>query len=97
VPGAGRRRLALPTSGARTLELDHVEEFDAAAPAGGGATTAANLAALGKREHQAKTDRLLDVVGDANGLLMFRSRPGHRHPSWPHRYLDPRGGPDPPS
>lgn len=38
--------------------------------------------------------------GDANGLLTYRTRTGHRYPSLPHRYLDPSGpdpsGPDPP-
>jgi hypothetical protein len=85
-----------PTSGARTIELDHVVEFDHRHPAAGGATTSGNLAATGKRDHQAKTDRLLDVSGDANGVLTYTTGTGHTYESRPHRYLDPDPPPDPP-
>lgn len=84
-----------PTSGARVVELDHVEEYDHRTPPDGGPTTPGNLASLGKREHQAKTDRLVDVSGDANGVLTFQTRAGHGYPSHPYRYFD--SGADPPS
>lgn len=83
----------LPGSGARTLELDHVREFNHVEPADGGPTTPANLAALGKRDHQAKTDRLITVTGDANTVLSYRTRAGHTYPSRPHQYADPRPPP----
>jgi hypothetical protein len=76
-----------PVSGARALELDHVSEYREASR--GGPTTAANLACTGKRDHQAKTDRLIQVSGDANGQLVYRTRAGHSFPSLPHQYLDP--------
>ena len=84
------------------VELDHVVEFDHDDPAAGGPTTPANLACAGKRDHQDKTDRLIDVRGDANDVLVFRTGTGHEYRSWPHQYLDPQslphpeGGPDPP-
>jgi hypothetical protein len=81
-----------PTSGARTLELDHVIEYDHDAPTEGGPTTPANLAAAGKRDHQDKTDRVVTVSGNANGVLTYSTGTGHHYQSWPHQYLDP----DPP-
>jgi hypothetical protein len=82
-----------PTIAARTLELDHIHEYNHQAPGAGGATSAANLAAAGKRDHQAKTDRLIDVTGDANGELTYTTGTGHTYTSRPHQYLDP--GPPP--
>ncbi|MFL6098430.1 MAG: hypothetical protein ACJ71T_00570 [Actinomycetales bacterium] len=84
-----------PTSGARVVDLDHVVEYDHEEPGRGGQTTPGNLAALGRREHLAKTARLVEVEGDANGVLTYRTRVGHRYPSLPHRYLD-APGPGPP-
>jgi Domain of unknown function (DUF222) len=89
-----------PTSSARSLELDHVAAYDHTDPANGGPTTAANLASNGKRDHQAKTDRLISVTGDANGELTYRSGAGHRYASNPKRYIDDairRPGPEPPA
>ena len=83
-----------PTSGARTIELDHVVEFDHHEPAAGGRTTSANLASSGKRDHQAKTDRLLRVSGDANEVLTYSTGTGHTYRSRPHRYLPPPPTPD---
>jgi hypothetical protein len=77
-----------PTSSARNLELDHVAAYDHGDPSKGGPTTAANLACNGKRDHQAKTDRLVTVTGDANEVLTYRTRAGHTYRSPPHRYLD---------
>jgi hypothetical protein len=77
-----------PTSSARRLELDHVAAYDHEDPAAGGPTTPANLASTGKRDHQAKTDRLLTVSGDANGTLTYRTGAGHTYRSPPYRYLD---------
>jgi hypothetical protein len=88
------RTSRFPTSGARVLELDHIEEYDHGSPADGGRTTAANLSSAGKRDHQDKTDRLLRVSGNANGVLTYRTAAGHVYSSRPHAYLDP--GPDPP-
>ena len=91
-----------PTSGARVVELDHVAEFDHADPAAGGPTTPDNLACAGKRDHQDKTDGLIEVLGDANDVLTYRTGTGHVYRSWPHQYLDPQppppqqSGPDPP-
>ncbi len=78
-----------PSSAARTIELDHVVEFDHGDPASGGPTTSANLASTGKRDHQAKTDRLLRVSGDADDVLFYSTGTGHSYPSRPHRYLPP--------
>jgi hypothetical protein len=83
-----------PTSGARHLELDHVRAYDHAQPSNGGRTTAANLSSVGKRDHQAKTDRLLAVSGNANEVLTYRTRAGHSYFSRPHQYLDPDDDPD---
>jgi Domain of unknown function (DUF222) len=77
-----------PTSSARMVELDHITEYDHARPSDGGRTTAANLASLGKRDHQAKTDRIIDVTGDANGVLSFYTGTGHSYPGPPHRFHD---------
>jgi hypothetical protein len=55
----------------------------------GRATTSANLASTGKRDHQAKTDRLLRVSGDANDVLRYSTSTGHTYESRPHRYLRP--------
>ena len=82
-----------PTSAARTLELDHIHEYNHTAPATGGATTPANLAAAGKRDHQAKTDRILDVTGDANSELTYTTGTGHTYTSRPHQYLEPQAPP----
>jgi hypothetical protein len=79
-----------PTSAARTIELDHIDEYDHRQPTAGGATTPANLAAAGKRDHQAKTDRILDVTGNANGTLTYTTGTGHTYTSRPHQYLDPQ-------
>jgi len=84
-----------PTSGARTLELDHVTPFDQAHPERGGRTTAANLAGLGKRDHQTKTDRLISVNGNANHTLTIRTPAGHAYPAPAHQYADPRPTPEP--
>jgi hypothetical protein len=85
-----------PTSAARTLELDHVTAYDHAAPARGGATTAANLATTGKRDHQDKTDQLITVTGNANHTLTYRTGAGHSYPSPPHQYTDPAPPAQPP-
>jgi hypothetical protein len=85
-----------PTSAARTIELDHIEEFDHEAPEAGGLTTSTNLAAAGKRDHQAKTGRLMDVTGDANGELTYTTGTGHTYTSRPHQYLEPTPPPTPP-
>jgi hypothetical protein len=79
----------MPTSTVTRLELDHVRPYDHPHPAGGGATAANNLASLGKRDHQLKTDGVLRVVGDANGRLEFFGRSGRRYPSDPHLYAVP--------
>ena len=79
-----------PTSGARHLELDHILEYDHHNPARGGPTTPANLASNGKRDHQAKTDHLLTVTGNANQVLTYRTGAGHTYPSRPHPYTEPR-------
>ena len=79
-----------PTSAARTLELDHIQEYNHTAPATGGATTPANLTAAGKRDHQAKTDRILHVTGDANSELTYTTGTGHTYTSRPHQYLEPQ-------
>jgi hypothetical protein len=78
-----------PTSAARTLELDHITAYDHATPARGGATSAANLATTGKRDHQDKTDQLITVTGNANHTLTYRTGAGHSYPSPPHQYTDP--------
>jgi hypothetical protein len=84
-----------PTSGATRLELDHVREYAHAAPASGGQTTAANLASVGKRDHQLKTDRLVAVTGNANHRLTFRTPSGRQYPSYPVAHADV-AGPAPP-
>jgi Domain of unknown function (DUF222) len=78
-----------PTSAARVVELDHVVEFDHAQPADGGQTTSANLASAGKWDHQGKTDRLITVTGDANGVLTYSTGTGHTYRSHPHTYVGP--------
>jgi hypothetical protein len=85
-----------PTSAARTIELDHIKAFNHHAPTTGGATTPANLAATGKRDHQAKTDRIIHVTGDANGTLTYSTGTGHTYTSQPHQYLDPQPPAQPP-
>jgi len=83
-----------PTSGARHLELDHVQPYNHAHPDQGGPTSPANLASTGKRDHQTKTDRLITVTGNANHELTYRTGDGKTYPSRPHQYTDPR--PEPP-
>lgn len=75
-----------PTSSARTLELDHITAYDHTHPTRGGPTTPTNLAATGKRDHQAKTDRLITVTGNANTVLTYQTGAGHTYPSTPHHY-----------
>jgi hypothetical protein len=79
-----------PTSAARTIELDHIHPYNHTTPANGGPTTPANLAATGKRDHQAKTHRILHVTGDANATLTYTTGTGHTYTSQPHQYLDPQ-------
>ena len=86
-----------PTSAARTLELDHITAYDHATPARGGATSAANLATTGKRDHQDKTDQLITVTGNANHTLTYRTGAGHSYPSPPHQYTDPAPPAQPPA
>ena len=50
-------------------------------PTRGGPTTPANLAATGKRDHQAKTDQLITVTGNANTVLTYHTGAGHTYPS----------------
>jgi hypothetical protein len=82
-------RSRFPTSGAARTELDHVAAFDRRDPAGGGPTSARNLASAGRLDHHLKTDGALSVSGDANGSLTFETSAGRRFTSFPHQYLDP--------
>ena len=52
----------------------------------GGRTQAGNLSAVGKRDHQLKTNRLLRVDGDANGPLMLTTPSGRTYVSYPPAY-----------
>jgi hypothetical protein len=70
------------------LELDHVQPFDRARPSVGGRTEVTNLSAVGKRDHQLKTDRLLRVEGDANGTLTLTTPSGRTYLSHPTAYAD---------
>ena len=83
----------LPISCASHLELDHVEEFDHGDPAAGGPTRPSNLASAGAREHHLKTDRVIDVTGDANGPLTITTPSGRDYVSDPAPCADPWGEP----
>jgi hypothetical protein len=80
-----------PTSCSSRLELDHVRPYDHACPTAGGRTEARNLSSVGKRDHQLKTDRLLQVSGDANGPLALTTPSGRTYLSYPHAYADASG------
>lgn len=77
-------RSRFPASAATRLELDHVEPWSG--NGAGGQTCANNLAAVGKRDHQLKTDRIVTVTGDANGRLTYRTGSGRRYVSYPMAY-----------
>ncbi|MFL6100120.1 MAG: hypothetical protein ACJ71T_09230 [Actinomycetales bacterium] len=88
-----------PTSGATRLELDHVREYRRNQPSVGGPTCPANLAAAGKRDHQLKTDRLIQVSGDANQQLTYTTPSGRHYVSYPPAVARPSeyaAGSDPP-
>jgi hypothetical protein len=73
-----------PTSAATRLEVDHVVAWrpDGATRVGG-QTAAPNLASVGKRDHQLKTDRLVSVRGDANDRLTYTTPSGRQYVSYP--------------
>lgn len=85
-------RSRLPSSGATRTEIDHVLAYDHANPRSGGQTTPSNLALLGQREHHLKTDGALEVSGDANGALVYRTYLGRTYVSWPEIWQEPRAG-----
>jgi hypothetical protein len=87
--GMGSR---LPSSNTRRVELDHVLAYDHDDPAAGGQTTPSDLACAGQREHHLKTDGVLDVSGDANDRLAYRTHTGHEYVSWPEIWHEPRAG-----
>jgi hypothetical protein len=82
-------RPRLPSSNVRRVELDHVVPYNHGQPTAGGRTTASGLASAGLREHHLKTDRLLTVSGDANGMLTYTTHTGHSYVSWPEVWDDP--------
>ena len=74
-PGSGR-------SAARS-DLDHIEEFQ---PGQGGSTSAANLAALSRSVHRAKTHGGYDLVRNDDGTLTWTTPLGRQHTVAPHDY-----------
>jgi hypothetical protein len=103
-PGCGRSWPGRsPASTPKPPPLDHLTPYNHTHPESGGATTAANLAAGGHRDHQLKTDRILNVTG--NHTLTTTTPSGRSYPSYPSyphpyadAYTDPNQdtGPDPP-
>ena len=86
-------RTRLPVSNATHIELDHVDEYDHGDPRAGGPTTPTNLASVGAREHHLKTDRVIDVTGDANDSLTITTPAGRTYDSDPAQIADPWGEP----
>lgn len=86
-------RTRLPISNATHLELDHIDEYHHGNPLAGGPTTPDNLASVGTREHHLKTDRLLDITGDANNTLTITTPSGRTYDSDPAQCADPWGEP----
>ncbi|BEP14990.1 hypothetical protein acdb102_33010 [Acidothermaceae bacterium B102] len=80
------------TRSAKRADLDHVVAFqqDKTGPDDdrGGNTSSANLAALSRRVHRAKTHGTISLTITADGTVTWTTPDGHTYTTKPHNYFD---------
>jgi hypothetical protein len=88
-----RCRFPGSTRSAARAQLDHSVPYDRSGRGDGGATSAANLAALACHGHRAKTHAGFSYTQDGNAVLTWTTPLGRKYRNHPHDY---RGDDEPP-
>lgn len=88
-------RFPFSTRPAEDCDLDHGEAFDRTGTGNGGSTSAANLAALSRPPHRAKTHAGHTITHLGNGIIRWQTPLGRSYTTHPHDYR-PDPDDDPP-